>query len=39
VPEFPYEIERRIDQYLARQAALRTAGVDHGSLVGAKDVD
>jgi penicillin-binding protein 1A len=39
VPEFPYAIERRIDQYLARQAAHRTAGLDDSPLVGAKDVD
>jgi penicillin-binding protein 1A len=30
VPEFPYEIERRIDRYLARQTALRTEGLDRG---------
>jgi penicillin-binding protein 1A len=39
VPEFPYEIERRIDEYLARQAELRTAGLDQGPIVEAKDVD
>ena len=38
VPEFPYEIERRIDQYLARQAALRIEGLDAPNLE-MKDVD
>ncbi len=33
VPEFPIEIERRIDQYLARRAAIKTAGLDQG-LIG-----
>jgi penicillin-binding protein 1A len=28
VPEFPYRIERRIDEYLARQAALRADALD-----------
>ena len=39
VPEFPYQIERRIDQYLARQAALKAAGLDQGPMVGSQKVD
>jgi penicillin-binding protein 1A len=39
VPEFPYEIERRIDQYLARQAALRTEVLDQAPLVGLPGTD
>jgi penicillin-binding protein 1A len=39
VPEFPYEIERRIDQYLARRATVTTNTLDRGPLVGAKDVE
>jgi penicillin-binding protein 1A len=39
VPEFPYEIERRIDEYLARRAELRTAALDQSPIVEAKDVD
>jgi penicillin-binding protein 1A len=38
VPEFPYEIERRIDQYLVRQAARRIDGLDAPNLE-TKDVD
>ena len=34
VPEFPAEIERRIDQYLARRAAPRTDVVDQGPTSG-----
>lgn len=33
VPEFPYEMERRIDDYLARRAALATAGSAQGPRV------
>ncbi len=39
VPEFPYEIERRIDQYLARRAALRTTVLEDSPIAGAKDVE
>jgi penicillin-binding protein 1A len=39
VPEFPPEIERRIDQYLARQAALTTARLDQGPIVRTPDTD
>jgi hypothetical protein len=34
VLEFPSEIERRIDQYLARQAALTTDELDQGPIAG-----
>ena len=39
VPEFPRAIEERIDQYLVRQAELRTAASDQGPIVEAKNVD